>query len=134
MLTGGCRCGAVRYQAQVEDPSRHALCHCEDCRRSAGAPAVAWLAVPDSAFRVTSGEAQSWHGTGGAVRHFCDVCGTGIYYLNPTVLPGIVDIQSATLDDPESHAPAAQIQCAERLEWMARLDTIAAFERFPAGL
>lgn len=133
MLTGGCRCGAVRYEAQVEAPLHHALCHCGDCRRSSGAPAVAWLAVPGSTFRVTAGEARCWQGTGDARRHFCAECGTGMYYINETVLPGLVDIQSATLDDPERFAPAAQIQCAERLDWMANLHEMPEFERFPAG-
>lgn len=46
MLTGGCRCGDVRYQADVTDATRHGLCHCQDCRTSSGAPVMAWLAVP----------------------------------------------------------------------------------------
>ena len=133
MLTGGCRCRAVRYQAQVDDPTRHALCHCEHCRRSAGAPAVAWLAVPKEQFSVTQGEAVRWDGAGGAERYFCGRCGTGLYYLNEAVLPGIADIQSATLDDPAAYAPTAQIQCAERLGYMATLGELPAFARYPGG-
>jgi hypothetical protein len=41
VITGGCHCGAVRYEA-VGEALTHALCHCSDCRRSAGAPMVAW--------------------------------------------------------------------------------------------
>jgi hypothetical protein len=133
MLTGGCRCGAVRYRAEVEDPSRHGLCHCEDCRRSAGAPAVAWLAVPKGSFAVTLGEATRWDGENGAERYFCGRCGTGLYYFNAAVLPGIADIQSATLDAPEPYAPSVQIQCAERLGYMAKLGALPEFERFPGG-
>ncbi len=131
MTSGGCRCGAVRYAAEVEDTSRHGLCHCEDCRRSAGAPAVAWLAVPRDAFRVTQGEPVRWDGTGAAERYFCGRCGTGLYYFNDKVMPGIVDIQSATLDRAEDYAPAVQIQCAERLGYMAALHTLPEFPRFP---
>ena len=134
MLTGGCRCGAVRYRAEVDNADRHGLCHCEDCRRSAGAPAVAWLAVPKETFSVTAGEAVRWDGNGGAERYFCGTCGTGLYYLNDAVLPGIADIQSATLDDAASYAPGAQIQCAERLAYMAKLGEMPAFERFPPGI
>ena len=134
MLTGGCRCGAVRYEAEVEDPDRHGLCHCEDCRRSAGAPAVAWLAVPKDSFSVTRGEATRWDGNGGAERYFCGTCGTGLYYLNDAVLPGIADIQSATLDDAANYAPGAQIQCAVRLGDMAKLGEMPAFDRFPPGI
>jgi hypothetical protein len=133
MLTGGCRCGAVRYRAEVADPSRHGLCHCADCRRSAGAPAVAWLAVPKDSFAVTRGEATRWDGENGAERYFCGRCGTGLYYFNAAVLPGIADIQSATLDAPEPYAPSVQIQCAERLGYMAKLGALPEFERFPGG-
>ncbi|OYW47188.1 MAG: hypothetical protein B7Z08_03800 [Sphingomonadales bacterium 32-68-7] len=134
MLTGGCRCGAVRYQSDAENTARHGLCHCADCRRSSGAPAVAWLAVPLGGFAVTQGEAVRWDGQGGAERYFCGTCGTGLYYLNGAVLPGIADIQSATLDDADAYAPGAQIQCAERLGYMASLNEMPAFDRFPPGI
>ena len=133
MLTGGCRCGAVRYQADVTDATRHGLCHCRDCRRSSGAPVMAWLAVPKDRFTVTRGTATRWDGDGGAERYFCGRCGTGLYYFNEGVLPGICDIQSSTLDDAAAYAPAIQIQCAEWLGWMAGLGNLPEVERFPAG-
>jgi hypothetical protein len=47
------------------------------------------------------------------------------------MLPGIVDIQSVTLDDPEALPPEAHIQVAERLHWMDDLYSLTRFERFP---
>ena len=41
MLEGGCHCGAIRYGFGARR-SMHALCHCSDCRRHAGAPMVGW--------------------------------------------------------------------------------------------
>ena len=41
---GGCQCGAIRYEA-TGDPAYSALCHCKDCRASAGAPMVAWAGI-----------------------------------------------------------------------------------------
>ena len=43
MVGGGCHCGTIRYEADGE-ALHHAICHCEDCRRAAGAPMVAWIA------------------------------------------------------------------------------------------
>lgn len=131
-LTGGCQCGAVRYEIEGE-PVHHALCHCGDCRASAGAPAVAWMALPSAGFRVTQGAAVAYNSSGTAFRHFCGTCGTGLYYINEQLLPGIVDVQSATLDDAQGHAPGIQIQTAERLGFMARLDDLPAFERYPGA-
>jgi len=65
------------------------------------------------------------------MRSFCSDCGTGLFYRNEAMLPGIVDIQSSTLDDPEALPPAVQIQTAERLNWIRRLHELPEFERFP---
>jgi len=87
--------------------------------------------VPEAGFRVIAGEARCWEGDGGALRYFCGTCASGLYYLNEAMLPRIVDIQSATLDQPEALAPAVQIQCADRLGYMTRLEMLPAFERWP---
>ena len=132
MRNGGCQCGEVRYQADGE-PIHHALCHCGDCRASAGAPAVAWIAFAEDAVTVTQGSPSKYESSPGATREFCPRCGTGLFYTNPQVLPGLVDIQSATLDTAAEDAPGVQIQVAERLPWMARLDEMPEFERYPSG-
>lgn len=130
MLTGGCHCGAVRYEATGE-PLHHAICHCADCRRSAGAPMVGWIAFMAESVRLTQGEPAVYAGSVHGRRHFCIQCGTGLFYFNDAMLPGIVDIQSSTLDDAEAHPPGAQIQVAERLPWVEGLAGIHAFDRYP---
>ena len=130
MIEGGCRCGAVRYRAEGE-PAHHAVCHCRDCQMASGAPMVAWLAMPSEGFAITSGEAASYTAPSGSTRQFCGKCGTPLFFVNEAVLPGIVDIQSVTLDDPDSVAPQAQIQIAERRVWVEKLDELPRFERFP---
>ena len=130
MVSGGCHCGAVRYEADGE-VLHHAICHCEDCRRASGAPMVAWIASKSDQVRVTSGapkiRASSEHGR----RHFCADCGTGLFYTNETSLPGITDIQSATSDNPEAAPPTAHIQYAEHLGWTERMDALPKFDRYP---
>lgn len=128
---GRCYCGAIRYELSGE-PNVVALCHCRDCQRSAGAPAVTWAMFPAEALSVTQGEPKSINGSGGAVRSFCPDCGSGLFYYNAVNLPGIVDVQTATLDNPESLPPQVQIQTAERQGWVAHLDQLPEFERFPA--
>ena len=129
-LTGGCHCGAIRYSVQG-DPAHVALCHCTDCRRSSGAPMVCWAAFTESDFAVTQGKPTVFNSSGKAMRHFCPQCGTGVYYTNAEFLPGIVDVQSATLDDPNALPPGIHIQTAERLHWMEQAHTLPSFERFP---
>ena len=54
-----------------------------------------------------------------------------MYFINEDMLPGIVDIQSATLDNAQDHSPGAQIQTAERLSYMGELGQMPEFERYP---
>ena len=127
---GGCHCGAVRYEVSGE-PQHVALCHCSDCRKSSGAPMVAWAAFTEDQFKLVEGEPVTFNSSGSAMRSFCPKCGSGLYYRNQEFLPGIVDIQSATLDDPDALPPGAHIQTAERLGWMETAHSLPAFERFP---
>ena len=129
-LSGGCQCGAVRYCVEGE-PQHVALCHCADCRKSAGAPMVSWAAFAEQAFTLQQGELTTFNSSGTALRSFCPKCGTGIAYRNAAFLPGIVDIQSATLDDPAALPPQAHIQTAERLGWMDGQEHLPTFARFP---
>lgn len=129
-LTGGCHCGAIRYEVSGK-PQHVALCHCKDCRKSAGAPMVSWAAFAEDELKVTKGEPKAFNSSGETWRSFCADCGTGLFYRNQTFLPGIVDIQSATLDDPDALPAGAHIQTAERIKWMETAHSLPAFERFP---
>jgi hypothetical protein len=129
-ITGGCHCGAVRYEAEGEALT-HALCHCSDCRRSAGAPMVAWTMYALGAVKVTKGVPKIYESSEHGRRHFCTDCGTGVFYTNAEVLPGIIDIQSATYDNPDAVAPQVHIQVAERVGWMERAHELPTFERYP---
>lgn len=128
--TGRCRCGAVRYELSGE-PKSVALCHCADCRRSAGAPMVSWAMFPEAALTITNGRPKTVNLSGNAIRSFCAECGTGLFYRNASVLPGIVDIQSSTLDNPDALPLTKQIQTAERLGWITHMLELPEFERYP---
>lgn len=128
--TGGCHCGAIRFSVS-QSPQHVAICHCSDCRRSAGAPMVAWAAFPEAALTLTKGEPKTRNSSGAALRSFCPDCGTGLFYRNPEHLPGIVDIQSAAFDNADAFPAGIHIQTAERIGWTAEMHLLPAFERFP---
>lgn len=127
---GGCHCGAIRFESSGE-PEHVALCHCGDCRASSGAPMVAWAAFPEGELTLLQGEPTRYSSGGTAQREFCGTCGTGLFYRNEAVLPGLVDIQAATFDDAGTLPPGAHIQVAERLDWMKTQHELPAFERYP---
>jgi hypothetical protein len=129
MPSGQCHCGAVRYDMPAETIHK-ALCHCSDCRRHAGAPMVAWGLVSRDQMKI-EGETKEYASSENGRRHFCPQCGTALFYTNDVIFPGQVDVQIATLDDPDAITPDAQIQIADRIGWMERLDQLPTFERYP---
>lgn len=131
MATGRCQCGKIKYELDGE-PLHSALCHCADCRRSAGAPMVGWAMFPEDKVRVT-GAPVEYQSSEHVTRHFCGTCGTGLFYSNPAMFPGMIDVQTGTLDDQSQFPPTAHIQWAEAAPWMATAHTLPRFDRYPEG-
>lgn len=129
-LTGGCHCGEVRYEVEG-DPYTHALCHCSDCRRHAGAPMVGWTMYPQEALTITKGAPKVYDSSENGRRQFCSDCGTGLFYANSQTLQGLIDIQSGTYDEPEAIPARVHIQVAERITWMADAHQLPEFDRYP---
>ena len=129
MAKGRCHCGAIQFEVQGE-PVYSALCHCSDCRRNAGAPMVGWALFPEGQVKV-SGEPTEYQSSENATREFCPTCGTGLFYRNSAAFPGMVDIQTAVLDDQSVFAPAVHVQWAEAAPWMAKVHELPRFDRYP---
>jgi len=126
MLQGGCFCGAVRYVVEGE-PFNSTLCHCSDCRRIAGAPAVAWFSVPVQSMRFTKGNPATFRSSEQVLRGFCASCGTTLTYQAEGSRDEI-DIATASLDDPETAPPRDHTFAGERLSWM-HTDGLPAYPR-----
>ena len=92
---------------------------------------VGWTMYPQGAVKVTKGTPQGLRVLEARSATFCPDCGTGLFYTNTEMLPGIIDIQSATYDDPDAVPARAHIQVAERIRWMERAHELPAFKRYP---
>jgi hypothetical protein len=131
MLTGGCFCGKVRYEAEGE-PFHETICHCSFCRRIAGAPAVAWFTVPRSSLRFLSAGPATFKSSAKATRGFCSTCGTCLTFEDAD-LPDEIDITTCSLDDPESVPPNDHTQVASKLRWMQLCDDLTAYAEARPG-
>lgn len=120
MLTGGCYCGQVRYEAEGA-PFHETICHCADCRRVAGAPAVAWFSVPAAGLRFVAAKPRRFRSSAHATRSFCPNCGTSLTFQSDS-LPDEIDITTASLDQPEMLPPRDHTHAAGRLPWLRLAD------------
>ena len=113
-FTGGCLCGAVRYESRAE-PLITGICHCRDCQRYTGAGGMPGLAVPKDAVTI-SGELHSYDVTAASghtsTRSFCPTCGSTVFG-NTTQLPDLAVFAAGTLDDPSWYKPAMNIFVAD---------------------
>ncbi len=83
-LTGGCLCGAVRYE--VTEPLVSAsYCHCTRCQRRTGSAAAASARVAPGSLRIVSGEEliAEWVPDEGYAKCFCSACGGALWSKHP---------------------------------------------------
>jgi hypothetical protein len=93
---------------------------------------AAWALFAREQVRVERGapkvRASSEHGR----RLFCADCGCQLFYLSDVHFPGLIDVASATFDEPDALPPPfEQVQVAERLAWVADAHRLPAFDRYP---
>jgi len=127
--TGSCFCGTVRFAARGE-PIAVALCHCSMCRRSAGAPVVAWAMFPLSDFEWSRGKPAVYASTPGVERSFCRTCGTTLTFV-ADFMPGLVDVTVASFEDPAALSPQMHIWDGARLPWLATSDSLPRHAELP---
>jgi hypothetical protein len=125
-IAGGCFCGQVRYQI-AQMPTATGICHCESCRRSAGAESVGWAVNDADAFVFNMDQPRMFRSTKGVERTFCGNCGSTLTYRRDS--RDLVDVTLATLDDPEALPPTKETWCRERVSWNPLNHALAHHER-----
>ena len=98
--TGGCQCGAVRYELW-DDPEAVYVCHCAECRRQSGSAFGVSVIMRAEAFRVTAGEPKLWsRNTDKGNRMdcwFCPDCGARLWHVS-SGYPSFRSVKGGTLD------------------------------------
>ena len=107
-LTGGCNCGAVRYEVTAPLVAA-SYCHCKRCQRRSGAAASANAHPAPGTFRIVSGHDQLrvWKPDGGGEKWFCGTCGSSVYAHNPHHADPI-GIRMGTFDDDPGIVPSVR--------------------------
>jgi hypothetical protein len=78
---------------------------------------VAWITVQRTTFDFEQGNPKRYRTDTGAVRTFCDFCGTSLTYEIDS-RPGEIDITTGSLDRPEDFPPTKDVFPEEKLPWV----------------
>lgn len=109
--TGGCQCGAVRYEVRGT-PLALYVCHCTECRRQSASAFGISVIVRAADLVLTAGETRVWtRSTDSGARlvcHFCPVCGSRLWHMGSRH-PGRVSLKGGSLDAPPDLARAVHI-------------------------
>ena len=95
-LSGGCHCGAVRFEVDVEADAPLWQCNCSICDMTG----FQHLIVDQSRFRLTSGSERlsEYRFNTGVARHmFCSACGVKSFYV-PRSHPSGFSVNARCLD------------------------------------
>ena len=113
---GGCRCGAVRFEASGK-PNWVAYCHCRSCRQATGAPVAAYAGFPAAQVAFPAGRPTEYASAPGVRRGFCGRCGSPISFTGER-WPGEVHLHLGSFDDSTDLVPTEQAFAEERLAWL----------------
>jgi hypothetical protein len=132
--TGGCGCGAIRYEIPSE-PFFQNHCQCRDCQRKSGTGHGSYLSFAANSVKL-SGEATQWDMVGDSgnvkTRAFCPRCGSPVY-LRFSAMPQIFAVHAASLDDPSRYKPQAVTYRMRAQAWDYLDPTLPAFDKMPPG-
>jgi len=132
--TGGCLCGALRYEAEGE-PRFAGHCYCADCQKASSSGFIPFMGFAGSAVRF-SGETRQFRSkaaTGGdAVRNFCPVCGS-LVFGGEVGKDDSFTIYAGSLDDASVFRPKVAIFARSRPPWAVIPEGLTVYEGMPGG-
>ena len=132
--TGGCLCGALRYEAEGE-PRFAGHCYCADCQKASGSGFIPFMGFASSVVRF-SGETRQFRSKaatgGGAVRNFCPVCGS-LVFGGEVGKDESHTIYAGSLDDPSVFHPKVAIFARSRPAWAVIPEGPTVYDGMPGG-
>lgn len=118
IITGGCKCGLVRYRGAPKDADMF-RCHCRDCQQLTGAGHSEMMPMELDSFSISDAR-QTFEMTGGSGQStyssFCPNCGSPLTRQSERMSDRIY-VHAASLDDPSAYAPAKSIYSEAAQHW-----------------
>ena len=132
--TGGCACGAVRYEV-LGEPILMVDCQCRQCQRESGTGNSSSLTFQAAEVKL-HGEAQHWDFVGDSgiakSRGFCPHCGSPVYITFPQ-MPDVFNVRVGSLDNPERYKPEMAFWTSTGYAWDHLDPAIPKLREMPPG-
>ncbi len=125
--TGGCMCGAIRYEA-LGETTAVLYCHCSSCRRHTGAPVVTFVRFPPEQVTFTEGERKLYASSPDVMRGFCGDCGTPLTWESDWKGTVMIEFHISTLDRPDDYVPTFHSFHNERIVWFDVSDELPRYD------
>ena len=125
-LTGGCLCGAIRFEVTGK-PITTYYCHCSMCRKVSGSMFQLGATVPIERFRFIKGEPTAYESSPGCLRKFCISCGSSLVNMVPGDAK-LVEFQLGCLDDIEQIKPEFHMHTSEQASWFEVADELPRYD------
>ena len=133
-VDGGCHCGNIRYEAEV-DPATVVICHCTDCQTLSGSAFRTVVPTKEGSFRLLSGVPNVYIKTGESGNRreqtFCPNCGTPIYSGPVGDGAKVVSLRVGTIGQRDQMVPTDQYWFRSAQAWLSALPTIKTRETQP---
>ena len=134
-VTGGCACGAIRYECTAT-PLLVWKCHCRDCQRESGSAYTTTVIVPAAAFTFTHGD-LTYAGTqtpSGKMKYagFCASCDSPVA-SRAEEFPDFRPISAASLDEPSGLELVAEIWTSSAQPWDVPNPALPQFTQMPTA-
>ena len=128
-LTGGCLCGAVRFEV-TEPLVSSGYCHCTRCQRRTGTAASPGARIAPGSLRVLTGEEhiRAYEPEDGFAKVFCTACGSSLWSRSQED-PDVYSIRLGAFDDDPGIRPTYRQFVAYAAPWESIPDD--GLERFP---
>jgi len=114
-ITGGCFCGAVCYEAQVNLHEAY-YCHCRACHKLSGTPAQGDILDKPGTLNFTKGEPKYFQTSPFAKSGFCQHCGSRLAYI-AFEKEDWTSVVVGSLDHPEDVVPREHLCVESQLPW-----------------
>ena len=122
LVSGGCLCGDVRYQAHANLAEAY-YCHCKYCQRSSGSTVEVGVSVKPGTLQYTNQKPRYYESSPIGKRGFCQRCGSRLVWTSPRD-PEWVSLSVGSLDFPGEVRPKQHLCVESQLPWFSIADDL----------